>query len=114
MDRQKRRAGRPARPVLGRAIIAQQALELVVADGLDRLTMTQLAKKLGVAASALYNHVDNKADVVLLIQDELVSQVSVEGMLKLIAHQSTLEDALTDWARSYRAVFAKCILLSFH
>jgi len=107
VDHQKRRAGRPAKPVLGRAIIAQQALGLVVADGLDQLTMTQLAKKLGVAVSALYNHVENKADVVLLIQDELVSQVSVEGMLKLIAHQTTLQDALTDWARSYRAVFAE-------
>lgn len=107
MERQKRRAGRPAKPVLGREIIAQQALELVVADGLDRLTMNQLAKKLGVAVSALYNHVDNKADVVLLIQDALVSQVSLEVMLKLIARKATLEEALSDWARSYRTVFAE-------
>src|SRR5699024_7959431 len=53
-----------------------------------------------------YNHVDNKADLVLLIQDALVSQVSLKGMLGLIDGEVTLTDALEDWARSYRAVFA--------
>src|SRR5699024_5241002 len=47
------------------------------------------------------------ADLVLLIQDALVSQVSIEGMLRLIDGEVTLTDALEDWARSYRAVFAK-------
>lgn len=107
MENQKRSAGRPAKPILNRQLIAQRALDLVTASGLDSLTMTQLAKKLGVAASALYNHVDNKADIVLLIQDALVSQVSLQGMQRLIAQQATLEEALHDWALSYRAVFAE-------
>lgn len=107
MGSQKRGAGRPAKPVLNRDLIAEQALELVVEEGLDRLTMTRLAKKLGVATSALYNHVDNKADIVLLIQDALVSQVSVEEMLRLTQGEATLDSALAAWARSYRAVFAK-------
>ena len=107
MGSSKRSAGRPSKPVLNREMIAQQALELVIDRGLDSLTMTQLSKKLGVAASALYNHVDNKADLVLLIQDALVSQVSLNGMLRLIDGEATLTDALEDWARSYRAVFAK-------
>lgn len=106
MESRKRRAGRPTKPVLNRSIIAEHALELVVAGGLDKLTMGQLAKRLGVATSALYNHVDNKADIVLLIQDALVSQVSLETMLRLTAGEATLEDALEDWARSYRSVFA--------
>lgn len=107
MGSQKRGAGRPAKPVLNRDLIAEQALELVVEEGLDRLTMTRLAKKLSVATSALYNHVDNKADIVLLIQDALVSQVSVEEMLRLTQGEATLDSALAAWARSYRAVFAK-------
>jgi len=107
VENQKRSAGRPAKPILNRQLIAQRALDLVTASGLDSLTMTQLAKKLGVAASALYNHVDNKADIVLLIQDALVSQVSLQGMQRLIAQQATLEEALHDWALSYRAVFAE-------
>lgn len=87
-------------------MIGQKALELVTARGLEHLTMTNLAKRLSVAASALYNHV-TKADVVLLIQDALVSQVSLRGMQQLIDQQLTLEDALEDWAYSYRAVFAE-------
>ncbi|GAA2031476.1 TetR/AcrR family transcriptional regulator C-terminal domain-containing protein [Yaniella flava] len=88
-------------------MIAEQALAFVAESGLERLTMSQLAKELGVAASALYNHLDNKADLVLLIQEALMSQVSVRGMVGVIALRTTLEEALEDWARSYRAVFAK-------
>lgn len=107
MKSEKRIAGRPVTPVLSRELIGEQALELVTARGLEQLTMTNLAKRLKVAASALYNHVANKADVVLLIQDALVSQVSLAGMQRLIDHQATLEEALYDWAVSYRAVFAE-------
>lgn len=106
MSQLKRRAGRPAKPVLSRDLIAAQALDFVAESGLEELTMSQLAKKLGVAPSALYNHLDNKADLVLLIQDALVSQVSVEAMERLIDRQTPLADALEDWARSYRRVFA--------
>lgn len=88
-------------------MIAEQALAFVAESGLERLTMSQLAQELGVAASALYNHLDNKADLVLLIQEALMSQVSVRGMVGVIALRTTLEEALEDWARSYRAVFAK-------
>src|SRR5699024_12515380 len=102
----KRSAGRPSKPVLNREMIAQQALELVIDRGLDSLTMTQLSKKLGVAASALYNHVDNQADLVVWIQDALVSQVSLEGMLGLIDGGVTLTAALQAGARSYRAALA--------
>lgn len=69
--------------------------------------MSRLAKELGVAPSALYNHLDNKADLVLLIQEALMSQVSVRGMVGVIASRATLKEALKEWARSYRKVFAK-------
>lgn len=107
MDSSKRSVGRPSKPVLNRGIIAQQALALVIDHGLESLTMAHLSRKLGVAVSALYNHVNNKAEVVLLIQDALVSQVSLVKMLALIEGKTSLEVALEDWARSYRAVFAK-------
>lgn len=107
MGSSKRGAGRPAKPILNRRLIAQRALELVTEGGFDRLTMTQLATKLGVATSALYNHVDSKADIVLLIQDALVSQVSVQGMVQLNQGLTSLEVALEEWARSYRTVFAE-------
>lgn len=88
-------------------MIAEEALAFVTESGLERLTMSRLAKELGVAPSALYNHLDNKADLVLLIQEELMSQVSVRGMVGVIASRATLKEALEEWARSYRRVFAK-------
>lgn len=106
VGRLRRRVGRPAKPVLNRELIAKYALDIVTEIGLEGLTMGQLAKRLEVAPSALYNHLDNKADLVLLVQDALVSQVSVEAMRKLIKGQASLADALEDWARSYRQVFA--------
>jgi len=106
MTELKQRVGRPIRPVLSRDTIAIHALELVTDHGFEKLTMSQLAKKLGVAPSALYNHLDNKADLVLLIQDALVSQVSLRGMAQLIEGEVSLAAALEDWARSYRSVFA--------
>lgn len=102
----KRGVGRPAKPVLSRDLIADYALEFVTESGFDELTMSQLAQKLGVAPSALYNHLDNKADLVLLVQDVLVSQVSVREMEQLIEGEASLAEALEGWARSYRTVFA--------
>lgn len=107
MNSTKRTAGRPVKPVLSRELIGEQALELVTARGLEHLTMTNLAKRLKVAASALYNHVTNKADIVLLIQEALVSQVSLRSMQRLIDRRATLEEALGEWSLSYRAVFAQ-------
>lgn len=106
VGRLRRRVGRPAKPVLNRELIAKYALDIVTEIGLEGLTMGQLAKRLEVAPSALYNHLDNKADLVLLVQDALVSQVSVEAMKQLIKGQTSLADALQEWARSYRHVFA--------
>lgn len=106
MNTQKRQVGRPIKPVLSRHIIAQHALAFVTEHGIERLTMNELAKELGVATSALYNHLDNKADLILLVQDALVSQVSVRGMQLLIEGKASLDMAIEDWARSYRTVFS--------
>lgn len=106
MNKVKRGVGRPVRPVLNRKMIAEHALALATESGFERLTMNQLAQTMGVAASALYNHIDSKADLILLIQDALVSQVSVQGMRHLLECKVPLEIALEDWARSYRKVFA--------
>lgn len=102
----KRPLGRPVKPVLSRELIAEHALDFVTERGLDELTMSHLAKRLGVAPSALYNHLDNKADLVLLIQDALVSQVSLDEMDRLVEGKLSLGEALEGWARSYRRVFA--------
>ncbi|WP_038550849.1 TetR/AcrR family transcriptional regulator [Corynebacterium glyciniphilum] len=104
-----RRAGRPSAPVLDRGRIADAALAIVTDEGQSRLTMKRLADRLGVSVSALYNHIANKADLLLLVEDAVMSRVDASALGELVDAQSpatTLPDALRSWGRSYRDVFA--------
>ena len=98
---QRRRAGRPSAAVLDKSGITAAALDLINRKGYDGLTMAALAKLLEVAPSALYNHVASKQDVLLLVEDHLMSLVDVSGF-----GSGTWEDAVRGWAWSYRDVFA--------
>ncbi|MGV0868962.1 TetR/AcrR family transcriptional regulator [Corynebacterium kalidii] len=104
-----RRAGRPTAPVLDRVRIADAALALVTEEGQGRLTMKRLADRLGVAVSALYNHIANKADLLLLVEDAVMSRVDASALGALVHAadpRGGLADALRSWGRSYRDVFA--------
>lgn len=106
-----RRAGRPSAPVLDRGRIADAALAIVTDEGQSRLTMKRLADRLGVAVSALYNHIRNKADLLLLVEDAVMSEVDASALGHLVnagSHDAAagLPEALRDWGRSYREVFA--------
>lgn len=111
-----RRAGRPAKPLLNRALIADAALDLVTAEGTDGLTMKSLAGRLGVSVSSLYNHIANKADLLVSVQDAVMSRVDAgafvalsPGVVASVNRQGVadlLAAALRSWARSYRQAFA--------
>ena len=64
------------RAPLSRDRIAEAALALIDADGLDALTMRKLGASLDVEAMSLYNHVDNKDDVLTAASDVLSAEVS--------------------------------------
>jgi AcrR family transcriptional regulator len=64
------------RQPLTRDRIAEAALDLVDADGLEALTMRKLGASLGVEAMSLYNHVTNKDDVLAAVADLLSIRVS--------------------------------------
>lgn len=51
------------RPPLQRATIVAAARELIIADGLEALSLRRLAGQLGVTAPALYAHVRDKQDL---------------------------------------------------
>lgn len=110
-EARRRSVGRPAVPVLSREIIADCALELAVEEGAGKLTMTSLARRLGVANSALYNHVDGKTDLVLLLQDAVMSQVETSKIEELTSAgpvcTTELRAALDQWGRSYRSIIAQ-------
>ena len=60
---------------LTRERIIAAAVELVDASGLDALSMRKLGAALGVEAMSLYNHVDNKDDVLDGILDAVLREV---------------------------------------
>ncbi|MGJ9406975.1 TetR/AcrR family transcriptional regulator [Nesterenkonia aurantiaca] len=92
--------GRPTSPVLSRGVIAGRAMTLVAERGYDHLTMAGLARKLGVSASALYNHVSSKQEVLVLIQDRLNEEIDCSAFDRL-----PWPEALITWARSYRECY---------
>ena len=98
----RRRAGRPPAAVLDQDTITTAALRLVRKSGYEGFTMAALARTLNVAPSALYNHVSSKREVLVLIQDHLTSFVDVSAF-----DTGPWDQAVRDWAWSYREVFSK-------
>lgn len=62
-DRYDRSVPAPDRPPLQRDAIVAAARALIIADGLEALSLRKLAAELGVTAPALYAHVRDKRDL---------------------------------------------------
>ena len=76
MGASKRTATRRKRP-LSRERILRAALALADRDGIAAVTMRRVAGRLGVEAMSLYNHVQNKDDLVDGIIDLVVSEIEL-------------------------------------
>lgn len=81
----------PRRVPLSRPRVVRAALQLVDEKGLAALTMRGLATELGVSPMALYNHVQDKEELVDL-------------MLDLVLEEVDLSPVPGDWCRQLRAV----------
>ncbi len=60
---------------LTRELICEAAIQLIETDGLEKLSMRNLASKLGIEAASLYNHLANKSALYDLIQEHLFKQL---------------------------------------
>ncbi len=63
------------RETLNREQIVRAAIELLDAEGIDGLSMRKLGQRLGSAATAMYWHVGNKENLMVLAADEVWSEV---------------------------------------
>lgn len=91
---------RGTRTPLNRERVLDAGIALADAEGVDALTMRGLGGALGVEAMALYNHINNKEDL-------------LNGMLDRVACEIELPDDTLDWrdyARS-RAISAHTVFL---
>ncbi|MFO1274251.1 MAG: TetR/AcrR family transcriptional regulator [Rubrivivax sp.] len=88
-----------ARDPLTRAAIADAALALIDAEGLEALSMRRLGAALGVEAMALYHHFASKGELLDAVQERLLDELDLpprEGLAPL----ARLRRMIT----SYRAV----------
>ncbi|WP_327087204.1 TetR/AcrR family transcriptional regulator C-terminal domain-containing protein [Nonomuraea sp. NBC_01738] len=102
MSRHPRPAGRPRRAILSTEAIYRTALDLIDREGAETFSLVRLAKELGVRMPSLYNHVDSRVQVVHGVRILLAAEIDWSSLGRL-----TWDQALAEWARSYRAVFAK-------
>lgn len=80
----------PPRTPLSRERVLRAAVDLADREGLDALTMRKLGQELGVEAMSLYNHVDNKDDILDGIVDIVVGEIDLpakDGDWKAEMHQ---------------------------
>lgn len=62
---------------LSRKRVLRAAIKIADKDGIEALSMRNLARSLGVEAMSLYNHVDNKEDVLDGIVEIVVAKIEV-------------------------------------
>jgi len=65
---------------LSRDRILSVALTLVDSQGLEGLSMRNLAQLMGVKAMSLYNHVKNKDDIIDELVDQVLGEVSISRL----------------------------------
>ena len=58
------------RPTLTRELIVDEARRMIVADGLDQLSLRRIAAALEVTAPALYAYVDDKSDLLRAVAEQ--------------------------------------------
>jgi AcrR family transcriptional regulator len=71
------RRERPAKPALTREGIVTTAVEVMQAEGLDRVTMRRLAQELDTGAASLYVYLRNTAELHAAMLDQLLGQVDL-------------------------------------
>lgn len=85
-----------ARPSLTRELVADRALEIADAEGLEAVTIRRLATELGVTPMALYWHFKTKDDLLDGLADRVLDTVVLPGRS-------------ADWAADIRAALVALV-----
>lgn len=91
--------GRP--PRISREEVIRTARRLVDAEGVHRLTMRRLATEMGSTPMALYHHVRNKDELLVLLLDDYSAQTlhrpepPAEPRERIVVAAAAIHDALT-------------------
>jgi AcrR family transcriptional regulator len=85
---------------LSRADVVRGAVEILDGYGLEDLSMRRLAQLLGVQASALYWHVENKQTLLALVSDAILG--GEDGPAAQPVAGSPLGEGVRAWANAFR------------
>ena len=81
----------PGRERLTRDRIIETALRVMDDEGLEAVTMRRIGRELGVEAMSLYNHVEDKDDI-------------LEGVTERVMNEFEFPDSTGRWAEDARAM----------
>lgn len=98
------------REALTRDAIVTAAVALADADGLQGLSMRNLAKQLGYEVMSLYNHITNKDELLALMVDEVSADIEPADIEPAGAQPESGEEAMA-MIRAV-AVSARCVLVA--
>jgi AcrR family transcriptional regulator len=93
------KTGTNKRVGLDREAIRVAAMGLMDDEGIDALSTRRLASELGVTPMALYRHVENKDEILVLVIDELLRRLPVPA-------ETRWDRWLEAWALSLRQLLA--------
>lgn len=93
--------GRPSVPILSTDRIVSAAMDLVSATG--GFTIPELARRLKVSPSSLYNHVSGREQIVELLRDRAMSEVDLPDS----DTDRPWAEVVADIMRSYRRSYAR-------
>lgn len=93
----------PRERSLTKESIAEAALRIVDADGLDALTMRHVGELLGTGAASLYAHVSGKEELLELVIERVIAEVKLPSD----PDPARWREQLKEYARSVRETFAR-------
>ncbi|MGP9022801.1 TetR/AcrR family transcriptional regulator [Streptomyces sp. BR1] len=90
--------GRP--PRISREEVVETARRIIDTEGVDRLTMRRLATEIGSTPMALYHHVRNKEELLVLLLDDYAArtlqrpELPAEPRERVVVAAATIHEAL--------------------
>ncbi|PSK96290.1 TetR family transcriptional regulator [Murinocardiopsis flavida] len=95
------------RPTVHLAQIIDAAIGIADADGYSAVSMSRVAKQIGVTTMALYRHVESKDDLLALMVDAVTGRMPQPADLGGGAPGPGWRDGLDTWCREYLALLLR-------
>lgn len=90
---------RPTKPLITKESAAVAALEIIDTEGLQSLSLNNVAKKLGVRAPSLYHHFKNKSELLAAVAKAILYQPAPLSVRKPRGDWKETIVQLCTWAR---------------